>query len=124
MPITPRAQLGNSLGGGLWKKTALEQESAAPTEIVIVDELPADRFKSAMYAIAIWDDTGDKVKTMFMNLGRRGGQLVESIYGKTGDPISVAIDTADIGDKVVVTLTNNDSFNINFDITRLALGRP
>jgi len=124
MGLDNRPVLGNSLGGGLWRKTELQQNTAAAAETVEIDSLRLDTFKSAVYVIVVWNDAGDKIKSMMMNLGMKNGQVVESVYNKTGHPLSIALNTIEAAGIISVNLTNNEAFNLNIDITRLATGRP
>lgn len=124
MGFDSRPALGSSVGGGLWKKAEPDEVSASPSQTVTIDELDLEVYKSAIYVVCVWDFTGDKVKTLMMNVSLNSGQPVESVYNKTGHPIAIGLSTALNGDIITVSLTNNEAFGINFDITRLAVGRP
>lgn len=120
MGIDQRASLGNSLGGGLFRRLSLGESEITPAGSTVLDDIPLDSFVSLMYVITVWDTaTCEKVKILTMKVGRKSGSLVDSIYGKTGHPLSIALNSNEVGANMNLDFTNNEAFNLSIDVVRL-----
>jgi hypothetical protein len=123
MPVTARASLGNSLGGGLWKKISPPALEAGAGVSVDIDTTPFDEYAGVVYYVVVWDDSGENTHSRFMSVSKDSNQPVETVYGRVGAKIKFSLDTALNSGNLVVTLTNNETYNINFDIIRLIVPR-
>jgi hypothetical protein len=86
-----------------------------------VDILETSTFISADYTIVLFNRIQNKSKSLKMIARTLGSTAHNQVFGRSGDPINVAIDTVLVGLNMEVQIINNESYDLDCIIVRAFL---
>jgi hypothetical protein len=103
----------------LWIKS---QKNISASGNVIVDTIKLTSFRSIKYIVTVYNKGLDKGKTLEMNLLKENAGIKETIYGKIGVGVNIAMSTGINGGNLEITVQNNELFPVTCEFAKLILG--
>lgn len=103
--------------GSPWKKSAATIQASSS---LVVTDLPGNT-RSVDLLVTAYNTTEDKVKSFHYRLAQENGSLKSTVSGRIGS-LKLAITEAFNAGDIEVTLTNNETFDIEVETASLILG--
>ena len=100
-----------------WRKVDLGesvQEVNAPgSSVTSIQTVPLANFCAIKYHICLFNESEDKWKALDLHVSKQTGSTIEfNIYNVLGFPLSVSAQFAVVGSDGVLTVTNNETFDL------------
>lgn len=82
---------------------------------------PLAGFTALRFFVELSAPAQNRYRALDLSASRSGAaQVVDSIYGKLGDTLNVALNLSVVGPNVVLTATNNEAFSVRVVVKQLA----
>ncbi len=108
----------NRSSGSPWRKRSGDI-SASSSLVITTKDL--SKFRSLDIFITAHNVTQDKTKHLQFSVVQEGGSLKSSVYGRLGT-LKIAVDEAIVASNIEVTITNNETFDVVYEIAELVMG--
>ena len=103
----------------LWIKS---QKVINAGDEVIIDTLKLISFRSLKYIFCAYNKVEDKAKSCEINVIKVNGNISDSISGRLGDGINLALTSEKVSDDFNLKIKNNELFPITAEFAKLILG--
>lgn len=109
----------NPVGSGAWIKRTSSIPASSSSAVHTVG---ITTFRTLRYVFSIYNSTEDKTKSFDFLVNKEGGIIKTTLHNRLGS-VSLGIDAAIVGSNLVVTVTNNEIYELQTQFAYLILGR-
>lgn len=110
----------NPVGTGAWLRRSSSVNGSGSAVVHTVGE---DGFRVIRYVFAMYNTTEDKTKSLEFMVHKEGGTIKTTVHNRIGKQISLGINAAINSGNLEVTITNNETFELDVEFAYLILGR-
>jgi hypothetical protein len=100
--------------GGLWNRSNYTIDALST---LTTDSFDYSELKSVDYSISIYGNS--LFKSLYLRANVKGGDVVDSIYGKIGDTINIAVNVKKVLNSYILEFVNNENFELDIRVSRL-----
>ena len=99
-----------------WRKITVSAPASSP---IIVDQLAVGIFNTAEYTINITNSTSNLTRTMKMLVHNQNGIISDTVYGRIGQGLNIAVSAVNTAGNMQLIVTNNEVNAIDVKVARL-----
>lgn len=107
------------MGKTVYQQWVTLKVSIPASSDTLIDEIPLNLFKSIQYFINLSGNT--KIKSLNLAATKTDTDVINQVYGISGDPLSIEIDTFVNGSNSELRVVNNEAFALDLILTRAKL---